>query len=463
MSFRVLFTLLSLPFLCAFAANATAQVTVAQDGHGEFNGADEKPILAAIAKVRAAGGGEIVIQPGVYVLQRGLELKDLRNVTFHGQPGATLKLLPLQHAETSADTAVGETALPVSKQQALTPGLRLQIMARGEMDSFIGKQKPTFMAKLVKVEGDRLILAEPLPFPVPAKTQIMNEDAPNLFEFRTGCENIVIEGLTLDGGRTPDDPAVGTHAQRCAIFASGPYNYTQGPTGKPVQHLVIRDCTIRNCFGRGVALYAVTDALVTNCTIEETCDEAVDLDHFTVAARILNNQIAHCRVGVELNDANECWVTGNRFESCEIGVNVWRWCKMEDLNVRNQILDNLFLNTVGNGLQLDGGTRLNFVRGNIIRGSGRNGISLSGHESIVSENIIEHSSLNGIALAGNRNEVARNQISDSGAGAKQKFAGLLVRGQHNRVLDNAVRAGAGADAPLEPVADEGEGNSVRMP
>jgi len=461
MSPRALSVLLCLPLLCLFAATAHAQVSVAQDGHGEFNGADEKPLLAAIAKVRAAGGGEIVIHPGVYVLQSGLELKDLRNVTFHGLPGATLKLLPLQHAETSADVPAGETALPVSKQQELTPGMRLQIMARGEFEPISGKQKPTFMAKLVKLEGDRLLLAEPLPFPVPAKTHIMNEDAPNLFEFRAGCENIVIEGLTVDGGRTPNDPAVGTHAQRCGIFASGPYNYTDGPTGKPVQHLVVRDCTIRNCFGRGVALYSVHDALVTNCKIEETCDEAVDLDHFTVAARVLNNQVTHCRVGVELNDANECWVAGNRFESCEIGVNVWRWCKMEDLNVRNHIVDNLFLNTVANGLQLDGGTRLNIVRGNIVRGAGRNGISLNGHETIVSENIIEHSGLNGIALGGNRNEIVRNQINDSGAGAKQKYAGLRIKGAQNQVLDNTVRLGAGTDAPTEPVADEGEANTVR--
>ncbi|MEP6670738.1 MAG: right-handed parallel beta-helix repeat-containing protein [Chthoniobacter sp.] len=291
----------------------------------------------------------------------------------------------------------------------------------------------------------------------------MNEDAPNVFEIRTGCERITIEGLTIDGGRTANDPNVGTHAQRCGIIAIGPYNYTDGPTGKPVEHLVVRDCVIHNCFGRGVAFYAVHDGLVANCTIEDTCEEAVDLDHFTVAARVLNNQIARCRVGVELNDANECWVTGNCFAACEIGVNVWRWCKMGDLNVRNHIVDNLVLNTVGNGLQLDAGTQGNIVRGNIVRSSGRNGITLGGTETTISENVIEHSGLNGIALGGNRNEITRNQISDSGVGAKQKFAGLRIRGAQNRILDNLVLIGFGADAPVEPVADEGEANTIRTP
>jgi nitrous oxidase accessory protein NosD len=256
---------------------------------------------------------------------------------------------------------------------------------------------------------------------------------------------------------------VGTPAHRCGIFASGPYNYTEGLTGKPIEHLVIRHCMIRNCFGRGVALYAVSDALIENCTIEDTCDEAVDLDHFTVAARVLNNQVTRGRVGVELNDANECWVEGNRFDSCETGVNVWRWCKMEDLNVRNHIVDNLFLNTVGNGLQLEAGTQNNIVRGNIVRSSGRNGISLGGTETMVSENVIEHSGLNGLLLGGNRNEIARNQICDSGLGAKQKYAGLRIRGAHNQVLDNRVLTGFGADATTEAVADEGEANTIRTP
>src|SRR4029079_14588501 len=127
------------------------------------------------------------------------------------------------------------------------------------------------------------------------------------------------------------------------IFAAGPYNYTDGPTGKPVRGVTIRDCTIRNCFGRGVAFYSVSDALVAHCRIEDTVDEAIDLDHFTVNCRVLDNEVARCRVGVELNDANECWVARNRFEACQTGVIIWRWCKMEDLNVRNHVLDNLFL------------------------------------------------------------------------------------------------------------------------
>ena len=46
-------------------------------------------------------------------------------------------------------------------------------------------------------------------------------------------------------------------------------------------------------------------------------------------------------------------------------------------------------------------------------------------------------------------------------GASQTFAGVRVRGSKNRVLDNLIIAGAGVDAPAQPVSDEGSGNSIR--
>jgi hypothetical protein len=457
MSPRILFFILAL----ALTDSAAAQVTVAQDGRGDFNGADEKPILAAIASVKAQGGGEIVIHPGVYVVNQSILMKGVVNVTLRGLPGATLKLAPLQHAEVSSDVAVGETVLPVRVQRGITVETLVQIRAPGAIDTFSGKAKPTFYSKLAKVEEGRLTLALPLAHPVPAKTQLVNENAPNLLELREGCENIVIEGLTIDGGRMPEDPAIAMHAQACGIFASGKYNYTDGPTGKPVRGLTIRDCTIRNCFGRAVAFYSVIDSLVAHCRIEDIVDEAVDLDHFAVNCRVLDNQIVRSRIGVEMNDANECWVARNRIESVETGVNLWRWCKMEDLNVRNQILDNLFLNIAGNALQFGAGTKGNIARGNIIRGTGRNGISMGASDTVIAGNIIERTGMHGITVAGEGNEITGNRVADPGIGAAQKFAGIRIGGAKNRVFDNLITSGEGAEKATQPAVNGGADNLVR--
>ena len=73
---------------------------------------------------------------------------------------------------------------------------------------------------------------------------------------------------------------------------------------------------------------------------------------------------------------------------CGIGVSLWRWCKQEGLNEGNRILDNEFLNTAGNAVQLGGGTRLNTVADNDITGAGKNGIVVGGREQAVKDNRI---------------------------------------------------------------------------
>lgn len=381
---------LALAFVLSFScvASAAVQVVVAQDGSGDFNGADEKPLLAAVQKVRAEGG-EIVIRAGQYVCGKPIFLKDAKRITFRGEPGVVLKLIPLQFAEASADTAVGATELPVRGQRGFAPGVQIRLMAPGAVDAFSQQRKPSFFVKLAEVKADRLVLAAPLEFPVPAGTKIINENAPNLFELRGGCEEITIEQLALDGGRMANDPEVSGHAQLCGIFASGTFSYADGLTGSPVRRLTVRDCTIRNCFGRGLALYAVSNALVERCTIEDTVDEAIDLDHFSVGCLVMQNAVARCGVGVELNDANECTVLRNRFEACRIGINLWRFCKLPDLNTRNVILENAFVNTKGNALQLATGTATNMVSRNHIRGSGGNAISLRGDDYEISGNDVD--------------------------------------------------------------------------
>ena len=122
-------------------------------------------------------------------------------------------------------------------------------------------------------------------------------------------------------------------------------------------------------------------------------DEAVDLDHFTQKTLVQHNHFARCNVGVELNDANDCAVLFNEMRDCGIGVNLWRWCKMPDLNERNRIEGNTIERSKGNGIQLATGTAHTTVIDNDIRDSARNGISQSGTDQTVRDNRITGSKL----------------------------------------------------------------------
>ena len=355
-----------------------------------------------------AGGGEVVIPPGVHLIERGLIVKDAKKLRIVGldAENTVLQLPPVAYALAAGTTAAGATAIPVKSQRGFKSGMRLKIEADGELDSFTKKPRPYHLAIVKAVENETLQLEAPLKFPIPTDTMIRHEDAPNLIEIRGASEDVLIEKLTLDGGRVESDPPIRGHTQLCAVLASGAYSYEKGPTGPKVKKLGISRCFIQNCHGRGIALYSVEGAEIDGCTIRDTADEAIDFDHFTVKSFATHNHIARCLLGVELNDANNCLVAGNEFRECGTGINLWRWCKLPGLNEGNLIVQNVFERTRGNAVQIATGTKGNTVAQNEISASGKNGIILSGEAQIVKANKITSSGMKAIVIQEGKHDVS---------------------------------------------------------
>lgn len=355
-----------------------------------------------------AGGGEVVIPPGVHLIERGLIVKDAKKLRIVGldAENTVLQLPPVAYAQAAGTTAAGATALPVKSQRGFKPGMRLKIEADGELDSFTKKPRPYHLAIVKAVEKEAIQLESALKFPVPDGTMIRHEDAPNLIEIRGASENVLIEKLTLDGGRSDGDPPIRGHTQLCAVFASGAYSYEKGPTGPKVKKLGISRCFIQNCHGRGIALYSVESAEIDDCTIRDTADEAIDFDHFTTKSIATHNHIARSLIGVELNDASDCLVAGNEFLECGTGINLWRWCKLPGLNEGNLIVQNVFERTRGNAVQIATGTKGNTIAQNEINGSGKNGIIISGEAQIVKANKITGSGMKAIVVQEGNHDVS---------------------------------------------------------
>ncbi|MDB6005290.1 MAG: hypothetical protein JWR15_2277 [Prosthecobacter sp.] len=354
-----------------------------------------------------AGGGEVVIPPGVHLIERGLMVKDAKKLRIVGLDAeeTVLQLPPVAYAVAAGSTAAGATTIPVKSQRGFKPGMRLKIEADGELDSFTKKPKPFHTAIVKAVEKDAIQLEAALKFPVPEGTMIRHEDAPNLIEIRGASEEVRIEKLTLDGGRLAGDPPIRGHAQLCAVFASGAYSYDKGPTGAKVKKLGISRCFIQNCHGRGIALYSVEGAEIDDCTIRDTADEAIDFDHFTVKSIATHNHITRCLVGVELNDATDCLVAGNEFRECGTGINLWRYCKLPGLNEGNLIVQNVFERMQGNAVQIATGTKGNTIAQNEINGSGKNGILVSGEAQTLKANKITGSGMKAIVIQEGSHEI----------------------------------------------------------
>lgn len=154
-----------------------------------------------------------------------------------------------------------------------------------------------------------------------------------------------------------------------------------------------------------MAFYSVDDSHIEDCTIMDTNDEAFDLDHFTTQTVVRHCHATHCNVGVELNDANDCIVEACEFRECGTGVNLWRWCKMPELNQGNRISGNEFTGTKGNGIQIATGTSKNTISDNEIRDSVRSGISLAESEQIVHGNKISGSKRKNLTVNEGRHDI----------------------------------------------------------
>ncbi len=398
-------------FLAAAGATAQDTLIVSQDGSGSFRGTDEKPIQAALARAVEQGGGEIIIRPGVYLLRKGLVIEKGQRIALRGADaeGVILKLAPPAFAEVAEAAPAGATEIKLRNAQNLEPGMLVHFNTAGDVDSVSENPKPQVLGTIKGIDGERMTLTKPLAHAIPDGTTMRDENAPNLIEIRGGSKDILIEKLTLDGGRTETDPPVRGHAKLCGIFVSGAYTCEKGPTGSQVEDVMVSRCIIQNCFGRGVAFYSVKQGFVLNTTIRDTNDEAVDFDHFSVKCAMQACHVARCRVGVELNDATDCLVQNNDFRECATGLNLWRWCKQEDLNKRNVVRGNLFEGTEQNAIQLATGTAENLIESNIITNAGKNGILVQGEKQRIEKNTVTGVKLQALAVDGGKHTVEGNK------------------------------------------------------
>ncbi len=309
-------------------------VTVAQDGTGDFNGSDEKPIVEAIEALRDEGG-TITIRPGTYLIRRKITPRS--GITIGGSSETILKLpSPVLVAES---TEAGATAISVSDTAEFAAGTVAQICPPAGTETFPDTDQKALKVTIGEMSAGSLTLAEPLPCAVPEKSRLGYSN--NVFEIRTPEKGVTIENLVIDGGRLPDLPMPG-HVERCAMLAHGSYSYEGGPTGPPIEELRVVNCHLRNCYGRAVAMYQVTKSEVRGCLIEDIADEAIDFDHFVYHSRAIGNEVRNAVTGVTINDGSYCTVEYNRFTDCRIGVTIWWWhmCPQENIDIENVIRHN---------------------------------------------------------------------------------------------------------------------------
>ncbi len=362
MKFVILIALLLTVATLASAGNWK----VSQEGAGKFSGANHEPVLAAIAEAEKSGGGEIEIGPGVYRINKSLSLDGTKHLVLRGQGDVTLQLAPALVTELAAPAAVGTSTLILQSSERVRVGLLLRVMAPGKIAAITGEPKPSFEAEVIAIDGTTVTLKDPLLYSAPAGARVVDERDLNLFTIAGESEDITLENLTLDGGLQPDGLQQATHHTRCGVWIQGRYDYLKGPSGPKPRRITIRNCRLRNFHGRGIAIYSADDCVVENCVIENVLDEGINLDHFSERCRVTGNVVQSAKVGIELNDVNDSVVEHNEIGNCRFGIRVWRYCKLEALNLRNEILTNRLSGIASFALEFQSGTSGNLARGNVL-------------------------------------------------------------------------------------------------
>ena len=352
-------------------------LSVAQNAGADFQGNDERPIVAAMKKLGATGG-TVRIGPGEYLIRRGLRLAS--GVTLKGTKQTILKLA--SPVLVTAPAKQGQDFLVVADTSEPVAYTTIEMLPPAAVKSFPGTDKSTHTVEIREIEPGKLILAAQLPHAVPVKSRVGYRS--NLLFIGGSTKDITIEDLVLDGGRTKGIPMPG-HCNRCALLAHGIWSYKDGPTAPPIENVRITDCHIRNCYGRAVAMYSVVRSQVKGCLIEDIGDEGIDLDHFCYHCQVTGNTVRRSHTGVTINDGSYCTIQDNRFEDCGVGVTMWWWyqCPQENLNVENVIRDNVITKPGRAGISLGKKCLRNKIIGNTVQG----GIKVAEPDNTVEKNV----------------------------------------------------------------------------
>lgn len=324
--------------------------------------ATQAALVAALAKVSPTGG-VVELSPGVYTLRSRVRVPS--NITLRGPlTGEVVLQLPSPTTITAAAPA-GASTLTVADATSFTAGSRVDLAPPPSADD--KHTRPHEDAHLITaVNGATLTLAAPLKHDVPAGSRLgYFENMLSVYSAR----NVTIENITFDGGRTAATHMPG-HQFRSGIWAAARFSYDSGPTEPPTTNLVIRRCTFRRLYGRGVALYNVADTQVIDCRFTDINDEAIDLDHFTFRCLVRGNVVEDAVTGVTINDGSENLVELNTLTRCGVGVKIWRYERFQqpEVNRRNVIQHNTIASRGKVDISVGTNCRENIVRANHVAG-----------------------------------------------------------------------------------------------
>jgi len=291
-----------------------------------------------------AGGGEVYVPAGTYVLKAPVRLRD--NVTLRGAGAATIlkkdKGFSIPLAE---DAKVGQNHVIVTDSTGLEPGMVVVVAD----DKGIAKS-----GRITKLEGNRVHLNKSLAINASTKQNARLVNAHAMIWVM--CRNVIIEKLTIDG------------------------NKAEQP----------RDAR-RGWIGGGIKGF-LTQSRIRHCWIHNTASDGMYISQAEGGTIITGCEIHHCgNIGIHMGPGVGTVITANEIHHNESAGT--HFCTG---NTSDVIANNVVYNNGGAGIGGMSGDsarkvkedKYQVIKGNIAFNNGRSGISVTGgRDAVITGNI----------------------------------------------------------------------------
>jgi len=214
-------------------------------GEGKFQGSTNTAIQRAVDEAAAAGGGTVVVAPGVYAMHDALHLRS--RVRVVGRPGAVLKKVPSVESKIPDFLGYGHYEVTVEEPDKFPVGTGVHIIDSGAGGFY------TTVATVIGREGDRLFINRMLnhDYHVAKNARVISVypivDA-------EAAEDASLEDITIDGNCREETFSL-NGCRGGGIFAIRS------------ARLAFRNVEIANYRGDGLSFQQSTDVLLDRCHV----------------------------------------------------------------------------------------------------------------------------------------------------------------------------------------------------
>lgn len=248
-------------------------------------------------------------------------------------------------------------------------------------------------------------------------------------------ENIIVEGLELDGVNKSAINLYGIHCVYCGLAqTTGLTNggYDASTVGKDKVNkigMIIKKCIFKNVTRSGIAMLASSNTRIENNVLKNNINHGIELYNCSSYVVIRNRMQNNGQYGIWLSTVGNSLINNNIFsDNADLGVGFVNFCK------NNTVTGNILQNNINCGMRMHS-TENNTVIGNVILDNGYGVyIEASSNNNTLTGNTFQNNKTIGIS----QNATSANNVIEANTITQATSAHIDSSGNYALILGNIM-------------------------